>query len=149
MAAATALGRDGAVLASGARFLLPTAAMDDFDLAHRELCPDGSCIGVIGPDGRCKVCGSVSPNAVSDPRNQGLRPVDADGRPRDPADADDDSPRTDDDSPRTDGDAAADPSDPDDEFARRQLCPDGGCIGVIGSDGRCKECGKPAGSAPP
>ena len=23
----------------------------------RRLCPDGSCIGVIGPDGRCSVCG--------------------------------------------------------------------------------------------
>ncbi len=23
----------------------------------RKLCPDGSCIGVIGPDGRCKECG--------------------------------------------------------------------------------------------
>jgi hypothetical protein len=25
----------------------------------------------------------------------------------------------------------------------RQLCSDGNCIGVIGPDGRCKECGKP------
>jgi hypothetical protein len=24
---------------------------------RRRLCPDGSCVGVIGPDGRCKVCG--------------------------------------------------------------------------------------------
>lgn len=23
----------------------------------RELCPDGACIGVIGANGRCKVCG--------------------------------------------------------------------------------------------
>jgi flagellar biosynthesis/type III secretory pathway M-ring protein FliF/YscJ len=23
----------------------------------RKLCPDGACIGVIGPEGRCKVCG--------------------------------------------------------------------------------------------
>jgi hypothetical protein len=23
----------------------------------RGLCPDGSCVGVLGPDGRCKVCG--------------------------------------------------------------------------------------------
>jgi hypothetical protein len=26
--------------------------------------------------------------------------------------------------------------------SRRRLCPDGACIGVIGEDGRCKECGK-------
>ena len=24
---------------------------------HRRLCPDGACIGVIGDDGRCRVCG--------------------------------------------------------------------------------------------
>jgi hypothetical protein len=28
-----------------------------FDLDSRILCTDGSCIGVIGPDGRCKECG--------------------------------------------------------------------------------------------
>jgi hypothetical protein len=35
-----------------------------------------------------------------------------------------------------------DDADPID-FASRKLCSDGTCIGVIGSDGRCKECGKP------
>ena len=25
--------------------------------ARRKLCPDGACVGVIGEDGRCKVCG--------------------------------------------------------------------------------------------
>ncbi len=29
------------------------------------------------------------------------------------------------------------------DFSSRKLCSDGTCIGVIGSDGRCKECGKP------
>jgi hypothetical protein len=29
---------------------------------------------------------------------------------------------------------------------RRKLCPDGACIGLIGDDGRCKECGRAAGS---
>jgi hypothetical protein len=28
----------------------------DFD-AGRPLCPDGACIGVLGADGRCEVCG--------------------------------------------------------------------------------------------
>ncbi|BBO85295.1 hypothetical protein DSCO28_58610 [Desulfosarcina ovata subsp. sediminis] len=31
----------------------------------------------------------------------------------------------------------------DQEWEQRILCSDGNCIGVIGSDGRCKECGKP------
>jgi hypothetical protein len=24
---------------------------------NRQLCPDGSCVGVLGPDGLCSVCG--------------------------------------------------------------------------------------------
>lgn len=28
------------------------------------------------------------------------------------------------------------------EWDQRQLCPDGGCTGVLGSDGTCKVCGK-------
>ncbi len=27
---------------------------------HRRLCPDGACIGVIGPDGRCSECGRTT-----------------------------------------------------------------------------------------
>jgi hypothetical protein len=34
---------------------------------------------------------------------------------------------------------AADTSD----WKNRRLCSDENCIGVIGPDGRCKECGKP------
>ncbi len=30
---------------------------DELDLDGRQLCPDGACVGVIGPDQRCKVCG--------------------------------------------------------------------------------------------
>jgi hypothetical protein len=28
------------------------------DFSSRILCSDGTCIGVIGPDGRCKECGT-------------------------------------------------------------------------------------------
>ncbi len=30
---------------------------DDIDFSKRILCSDGACIGVIGEDGVCKVCG--------------------------------------------------------------------------------------------
>ena len=30
------------------------------------------------------------------------------------------------------------------EWKQRVLCSDGNCIGVIGPDRRCKECGKPS-----
>jgi len=39
--------------------------------------------------------------------------------------------------------APAPQSEEEDPFADRILCSDGTCIGVIGPDGRCKECGKP------
>jgi len=31
----------------------------------------------------------------------------------------------------------------DSDWDNRLLCSDGSCIGIIGADGRCKECGKP------
>ena len=36
------------------------------------------------------------------------------------------------------------PNDPDETFdpTRRKLCPDGACVGVIGADGVCGECGR-------
>jgi hypothetical protein len=33
------------------------AAAEDSGWASRRLCSDENCIGVIGPDGRCKECG--------------------------------------------------------------------------------------------
>jgi hypothetical protein len=35
------------------------AGESGFD-AQRGLCPDGSCVGVLGADRRCKVCGLVA-----------------------------------------------------------------------------------------
>ena len=29
------------------------------DWENRTLCSDGNCIGVIGPDGKCKECGKL------------------------------------------------------------------------------------------
>jgi len=30
---------------------------EDLDWENRRLCADEACIGIIGPDGRCKECG--------------------------------------------------------------------------------------------
>jgi hypothetical protein len=103
--------------------------MSEWD--RRQLCPDGGCVGVIGPDGRCKVCGRVAPN-WGDERNRGLN--------ADDEDEDDDA------APAAPVDAIA-PSAPvalgtAGEWAKRQLCGDGSCIGVIGASGRCKVCGR-------
>jgi hypothetical protein len=127
---------------------------------QRQLCPDGGCVGVIGPDGTCKVCGRAAPN-WGDERKRGLI---------DPPDEDDQDGETDDDE-ADDEDrqlAAGDGGDGDDyddeddddgedgepdadrpvaappEWGGRRLCSDGACIGVIGLDGRCKVCGRGA-----
>ena len=102
--------------------------------AQRFLCPDGSCIGVIGPDGTCKVCGRAAPN-WGDERNRGM--VDeALGAESEPADEDDDDADAGD-QPAPSGDTG------DGDWDRRELCPDGGCIGVM-IDGKCNVCGRSA-----
>ena len=85
---------------------------------ERQLCPDGSCTGVLDEQGRCPECGEAAPGVVA-------------------PDADADDP----------GEAAAcadAPSvrDGDDPWTARRLCPDGGCVGVLGGDGRCPVCGR-------
>lgn len=106
--------------------------------SHRELCPDGACIGVIGDDGRCRVCGAQGTGAP------------APGGP-DAADDRDDAAEADADAAEADADtaapAAAVPAPaPGDAPAwdDRTLCPDGACTGLVGSDGRCSVCGRAA-----
>ena len=114
--------------------------MGDWD--NRELCPDDSCVGVIGADGTCGVCGRVSP--------RGARTEDA------AASRDDDHDKDDDDTGEpaaaaparvvVDGEVIdAEPGADPDDWDRRSLCPDGACTGVIGAAGRCSVCGRTAG----
>ena len=103
--------------------------------SHRRLCPDGACIGVIGDDGRCKVCGrstSGGPAAVGFMPSQ---PEDQYGD-EDEAEVGNDvaSPGTG--APKAAAGAGFDPN--------RRLCPDGSCLGVIGADGVCNVCGQKA-----
>ncbi len=97
---------------------------DGSDWDKRTLCSDENCIGVIGPDGRCKECGK--PHDV--PEGLDLPPL-SEPPPVLPA-LDRPSPEE-------------IPSDSDDPWEQRRLCSDESCIGVIGPDGRCKECGQP------
>ena len=97
------------------------------DLDNRVLCVDGACIGVVGPDGRCNVCGQAA-----GPLGEGEATDGPAGEP-DPV------------APDEPGAAAFDvgddaPPDLDD----RVLCADGACIGVVGNDGRCRSCGRTA-----
>ncbi|WP_054033267.1 hypothetical protein [Desulfatitalea tepidiphila] len=104
----------------------------DQDWEDRILCSDESCIGVIGPDGRCKECGRPYEGEL--PGTVSTTPRAAEDEEQRQQDSDID------DHPAPDDETAAS----DDEWAQRRLCTDENCIGVIGPDGRCKECGKPA-----
>lgn len=93
------------------------------DWEKRVLCSDESCIGTVGPDGKCRACGKIYegelpeiPGAIAD------RPAYAEDQKQD---------------------SATDMGLDDDEWQKRVLCIDESCIGVIGPDGKCKECGKP------
>ena len=105
--------------------------MDDspppFEAAGRKLCPDGSCLGLIGPEGRCNVCGArgepglIPRNDVSAPREPGETAEALGGG----------------------GLAAASMTDADFDPSRR-LCDDGACTGIVGADGACGVCGRRA-----
>jgi hypothetical protein len=103
----------------------------EFD-ENRELCDDGNCLGVI-VDGKCNVCGQVSTDATS-PRDPSSGQTGNATAPRDHQGGD------------TGGSAKAAGSDDEAFDDDRQLCADGACTGIIGSDGKCKECGRPAAS---
>ena len=112
--------------------------VDEEDWKRRVLCSDGNCIGVIGPDGRCKECGKpyegkLPTGTATADEPQDVETATESETPEDEASESDEA---------EDGAPEA-PADTDDEWANRRLCSDGNCIGVIGPDGRCKECGKP------
>jgi hypothetical protein len=95
----------------------------DDDWENRILCPDESCIGIIGPDGRCKECGQAYDSSQAGESSESQTDSELD----DDMDASEPS--------RTDF--------ADSDWENRTLCSDESCIGVIGPNGRCKECGKP------
>jgi hypothetical protein len=90
----------------------------------RRLCPDGSCVGVLGADGRCNVCqrpaGAGGESAVEAPQAWAEA-------------ADDDAPAAE------MADGATSGFDP-----TRRLCDDGSCVGVVGESGICGTCGQKA-----
>ena len=104
--------------------------MSEIDWDHRELCPDGACTGLVGPDGVCKVCGKAVPN-WGDERMRGLL-----SEPE--GDEDDAEDEGDEHEGGEDVEHAEQPAD----WTERKLCDDGACVGVIGSNGKCTVCGK-------
>jgi hypothetical protein len=90
-----------------------------FDPTRRKLCPDGACVGVIGDDGVCRVCGRTEAQAAGGEEAPSPAAFDAGGGEA--------------------RDAEAGGFD-----SKRRLCDDGACVGVIGDDGVCRVCGRRA-----
>lgn len=95
---------------------------ENIDWDTRVLCSDESCIGTIGADGKCRECGKPYEGVL--PEGHGQETVNV---------AVFEETKT----------VATQDEYPDDDWDKRVLCGDGACIGVIGQDGKCKECGKP------
>jgi hypothetical protein len=110
----------------------------DVEWEARTLCSDDGCIGVIGPEGHCLECGrpydgelpenlaAVVPSSVV-ATDEAEEDSEQETSSTDPAE-----------------DFVEEQQSADNDWATRKLCPDEGCIGVIGSDGRCMECGRTA-----
>ena len=94
--------------------------------AERKLCPDGACMGVAGPDGKCTMCGATVPGAQKGPSSTSEDEVESAPEPETVSET---------------SSAAKEESGSFDQG--RKLCPDGACIGLIGKDGKCKVCGTP------
>lgn len=118
------------------------SAENHMDWEHRILCSDESCIGVIGANGKCGECGSrykgqlpetfklkvedkTQPSENETLVGNNLLEPEQSAEPRDSDEADSDV-----------------SEDQDSDWENRILCSDESCIGVIGPDGKCKECGK-------
>ncbi|HNN90690.1 MAG TPA: hypothetical protein PKI03_00410 [Pseudomonadota bacterium] len=110
----------------------PVHADGSGEWEERTLCPDDSCIGVLGPDGRCCLCGLRGD--LSRPHRLIL--------PNSDVPATDGSVHTD--APATDAmgasSAESQPAHDEDAFSRRELCPNDSCIGVLSAEGICPLC---------
>jgi hypothetical protein len=101
----------------------------DLEWDERRLCSDDACIGVIGAGNKCNVCGRPGPEGA--PYREAASIVGAGSLEDDAIDEHLGEP----------AEAAAFDDD------QRELCGDDACIGLIGPDGLCKECGKPRAGA--
>jgi hypothetical protein len=114
----------------------------DMEWENRILCSDGNCIGIIGPDGRCKECKRPYKGRLPEGFTQDVSESEDAGAAEATMGEDNDKEPLESQASQTDPTAEANSRD-DSDWEKRVLCSDGNCIGVIGSDGNCKECGKP------
>jgi hypothetical protein len=123
-----------------------TKSQADIEWEQRTLCRDESCIGVIGPDGRCKECGLPFEEGPSDEIEEepAMENKDESETGEELEEYDTEEELEEDETEEELEDVEENGEEKLDlEWEQRTLCSDESCIGVIGPDGRCKECGKP------
>jgi hypothetical protein len=108
-----------------------TEAEPSFDPTRRKLCADGSCVGVLGDDGRCKVCGRTEAQAAAGDDWSGPDEAGASGGGAGGGGVEGES---------AGGGGAGGVAGGFD--SKRRLCDDGSCVGVVGDDGVCRVCGR-------
>lgn len=103
----------------------------------RILCQDESCIGTIGNDGRCRVCGLASGDRpIPQAKAGGAATLDQEMPSADQA-----GPLVDDVNDENDIIDDANNTALEERWEERILCQDESCTGTIGTDGRCRVCG--------
>ena len=123
-----------------------TKTQEDIEWEQRTLCRDESCIGVIGPDGRCKECGLPFEEGPSDgvKEEAAMENMEASETEEELEEYETEEELEEYETEEELEDVEENgEEDLDLEWEQRTLCSDESCIGVIGPDGRCKECGKP------
>jgi len=111
----------------------------DIEWEKRTLCSDETCIGTIGLNGKCRVCGKTlgAVNKQETPDQEApLQESTQEDTPQSEVHTKDDITEK----IEVEEEEGIGPGDGD--WENRILCSDEGCIGVIGPDGKCKECGK-------
>jgi hypothetical protein len=115
-------------------------ADNGIDWEHRILCSDGNCIGIIGKDGKCNECGKLF---------KGKRPDDFEAKSKDAIKETDFKKLDSEDLLKAENNVEVqdkkdedNPKELDADWDKRILCNDESCIGVVGPDGKCNECGR-------
>lgn len=105
---------------------------ETFDSTKRRLCPDGSCVGLLDDNGRCRVCGATGTA----------------GAAADDLAAWESGPDGPDSGHHTGEHDLASFAEGGGFDPARRLCPDGDCVGVLDEAGRCRVCGRGAAESP-
>jgi hypothetical protein len=110
------------------------------DWEHRILCSDGNCIGIIGKDGKCDECGK--PFKGKPPASFGVKSKDETKETDLKKLHSENLLKTENSVDGQDKKIEDDPKELETDWDNRILCSDESCIGVVGPDGKCNECGR-------